>query len=139
MNDIRNLMQTLHGEVEYREFPAAEPAPVAGSWALLARLERGARPPASVSEGQSPAPGTFVEAVLAAQQDVGGAAAAQMHAAAVARGARGFGQLRLGKYAAPADAAAGRRLPLTEVFARLAAGAPSGARGQLTCTVDRRR
>ena len=56
MNDIRNLMDTLHTHVEYKEFANALRAPE-DSWSVLQRIkqtsEQSARPAAPVAE---PAP-----------------------------------------------------------------------------------
>ncbi|CAN7194057.1 hypothetical protein LJR219_000480 [Phenylobacterium sp. LjRoot219] len=121
MNDVRKLMDTLRGDVEYREFNApVAPAARAGGWALLDRLDRAAPKSAAV----------VVEPIVAEElPEPEPVLAAQMREAAAARSTRGMGGLRLGKYVAPTTQAAvasaddARKLPLEAVFARLAQGA----------------
>lgn len=121
MNDVRKLMDTLRGDVEYREFatPAAPAAARSSGWALLERLDRAAPKPAAAPVD----PIVAEELPVLAPEPV---LATQMREAAAARSTRGLGGLKLGKYAktpaagpaATADDA--RKLPLDEVFARLA-------------------
>lgn len=99
MNDIRNLMDNLQTQMEYREFDASARAPT-DSWPVLERLGRAA--------GAAETPAAPVQAEAAPARPRGGSL--------------------LGRYAAsaaeavePEAPAAGlaRQLPLAEVFARL--------------------
>lgn len=98
MNDIRNLMDNLHTQLEYKEFDTAMRAPT-DSWPVLDRLNRAAIPPEAPPATVAPEP------------------------AAIAP--RRAGRSLLGRYAdaaepaAPVTSEAARRLPLAEVFARL--------------------
>lgn len=123
MNDVRKLMDTLRVDVEYKEFdPPVAPSARAGGWALLHRLDRleRATPQAALR---------IVEPIVAAEAppalDPEPPLATQMRQAAADRGKRGLRGLALGKYAArPAtEVEDGRKLPLDQVFARLAQGA----------------
>lgn len=128
MNDVRKLMNTLRGDVEYREFTTpAVPAARSGGWALLDRLDRAAPKSAASVEPLVIEP-IVAEAPPAPEPEP--VLATQMRAAAAARSERGQGRLRLGKYASAGAAAQtsseaqdGRKLPLEAVFARLAQGA----------------
>lgn len=108
LNDIRNLMDNLHTQMEYKEFdPAARAASAgAGGWAILQRVGRAVPP--------IPSPQASPEAAAAAQP-------APQSTRAPVRGLRRPKRSLLNRYAseAEADADESRRLPLAEVFARL--------------------
>jgi hypothetical protein len=115
VNDVRNLMRSLGGDVEYREFGGAAAAPAATEgWPVLKRFDRlaGDLPAAQTSTLPEPDP----EPPLATQ----------MRAAAIARSGRGGQPLSLGQYSPRPIEAAGaelddpRRQPLSAVFERLA-------------------
>jgi len=141
VNDIRNLMDHLQADLEYKEFEVAAPAQ-AGSWAVLDRISRAAaslaanaEPPLAAISGassmsRSPAVSASAPRVAppaAAPVAVIPAAAAAVVAQARAPASRGS---LLGRYATAdtaevADAGEGLGLPLADVFARLArAGSP---------------
>lgn len=114
MNDVRNLMSKLRGELDYKEFDTSTPSKAAAGWALLERVK--------IATDAAPA-----EVVPAADGEP--PMATELRKAANARGQRGLGaagRLSLGQYAAAAPApevATVAGLPLNEVFARLAQGA----------------
>jgi len=120
MNDIRNLMHKLGGDLDYKEFgAAAAAAEAARAWSVLKRLER------ATDEQRAPAPR---QASVAArlQPEAEPALATQLRAAAFARSGRGgggqgfsLGQYVAGPVAAASNPEADRKLPLAEVFARL--------------------
>lgn len=116
MNDVRNLMQSLGDNFKYREFQNFTPGK---RLAVVGELDHSE--PAAPAEEGAPSP-PAADAVLASR----------MRAAAAARATRGVGEaarLSLGKYRDAASAQAGdpRRLPLNEIFARLAAQAEAAA------------
>lgn len=114
MNDVRNLMSRLSGELDYKEFEGSTPVKSAGAWALLER----ARSVADMAADEI-VPAQAEEPKLATD----------LRKAADARSQRGLGaagRLSLGQYATPEPAPQPARaagLPLSEVFARLCQGA----------------
>ncbi|CAN7578410.1 hypothetical protein LJR219_004238 [Phenylobacterium sp. LjRoot219] len=113
MNDVRNLMSKLGGELDYKEFHAA-PAKPQAPWALIERVKStaGAAPSSGTAEAAESEPRMAIELRKAAD-------------ARSQRGVGAAGRLSLGQYAAAAPAqppAYTAGLPLTEVFARLSQG-----------------
>lgn len=109
MNDIRNLMDNLHTQLEYKEFDIAMRAPT-DSWPVLDRLNRAAILPDAPAATVAPEP-----AAIAPRR----APVVATQAAPASRAGRSL----LGRYAAPEAAAstpeAARQMPLADVFARL--------------------
>ena len=140
VNDIRNLMDHLQADLEYKEFEVAAPAQV-GSWAVLDRISRAAaslaanaEPPLAAISGASSmsrSPAVSASAPRVAPPAAAPVAVIPAAAAVVAqaRAPASRGSL-LGRYATAdaaevADAGEGLGLPLADVFARLArAGSP---------------
>lgn len=110
MNDVRNLMGHLQGQMEYKEFGESV-RPPAGAWPILQRVGRMA-PPNPTPEDPP--------------QEIDEPPAEPARRAPLVSGLKRPKRSLLNRYA-PAEAAEaaheeGRRLPLAEVFARLAAG-----------------
>jgi hypothetical protein len=108
VNDIRNLMDNLHTQLEYREFETAVRAPT-DSWAVLDRINRAPEPQPRplVSTTPETAAASLFPAVADRQPD------------------RGPTRSLLGRYVGggaaevePAELV--RQMPLDDVFVRLA-------------------
>jgi hypothetical protein len=107
VNDIRNLMDNLHTQLEYKEFDTAMRAPT-DSWPVLDRLHRAATP------SEAPTSTAAAEPATAPRRAPAVAAEAAPHA----------GRSLLGRYAGAAEPAyltpeTARQMPLADVFARL--------------------
>jgi hypothetical protein len=100
MNDVRNLMDTLHTQVEYREFANALRAPE-DSWSVLQRIKQ-----ATEKSAQPAAPAAAEPAPKARRSLLGRYAPAP------------------GNAAVTTEAPAARRAPLAEIFALLERQAP---------------
>ncbi|CAN7402817.1 hypothetical protein LJR219_002512 [Phenylobacterium sp. LjRoot219] len=107
MNDIRNLMDNLHTQMEYREFDGAT-RPPNGAWPILQHVGRMA-PPVPIAEDAH------------AEEAEAEPIAARAPRAPLVSGLRRPDRSMLDRYA-PAETSPddGRGLPLAEVFAQLA-------------------